>query len=207
MAAGIELDLDLVPQLLAWNSPRMPFGSKRKAVATAYDASVESFAAAVPRLRQTIGKHVSPACIETLVQDRWSSDEAALVANTWPTLHPIPLAGLFDIACGLRRKGGGDAAQIAAWTHALFEEGPVPGNLAMRELVKREAQGLPNQPGSGPTTRVVELYRDVAGSYELGLAALAAGLSSDLTRQLAQQGELNHSDLKALAVARGIDLQ
>jgi hypothetical protein len=170
------------------------------------ESAQSAFLVAVPRLADVVTGRVGWDGLERLIADGWTPAELAQVADSWPTLTGVGLASVLDMAGGLRRSGRCTAATAMAWTHALFDAPDGSGRAGMRELVRTQAAAAPTQPGSGPTTRVVAMYRAAVGEDELALAALAAGLTSEQAREQAATGNLNYADLKRRAQERGIDL-
>jgi hypothetical protein len=163
------------------------------------------FIDAVPRLSSTLTGRGSWVGLDPLIADGWTPAEVADLADSWPTLTGVGLAAIVEMAGGLRRSGQCTAALARAWTHALFAT-DTSGHAMMRDLVRAQAATAAAQPGSGPTPRVVAMYREAAGAEELALAALAAGLTAEQAGEQAGAGDLDYADLKRRAQERGINL-
>jgi hypothetical protein len=118
-----------------------------------------AFVDAVPRLADAVTGRPSWGGLDLLIADGWTPAEVASLADSWPTLTGIGLAGLLDMASGLRRSGHGTAATAAAWTHALLDDTDSSGHARMRDAVRIQATTAQTYPGSGPTSKVVAMYR------------------------------------------------
>lgn len=124
--------------------------------------------------------------------------------DSWPNVGTVGLSVVVSIATAIRGRVGGDVEHVLTWTHALATD-EAPGRLRPRELVVEQLQlARETVPTSLPD--LAERYSAAAGSSELGLAALAAGLTVAQTTTGATRGTLDADQLRRTAAARGIEL-
>jgi hypothetical protein len=139
-----------------------------------------------------------------MARDGWTPDEVAQLVDSWPNVTTVGLSVLVSLAAAVRRSVGGDIRHVVAWTHALATDESAD-RFRPRALVVEELHSAKH---AGPTSlpELAGRYSAAAGSSELGLAALAAGLSIAETNIRATNGSLDLGELRQLAAARGVDL-
>lgn len=168
------------------------------------DEQVSALVRAAPRLSTLHGRWVKFGGLADLVRDGWAPDDVARLVASWPDLGRLDLSLLIQLAVSVRRRVGGDIAHVIAWTRALATD-EAPGRFRPRELATTELQSA-RQATAASLPELAERYAVAAGSPNLGLAGLSAGLSVNETRDRNDRGTLDAAELRAVAASRGLYL-
>jgi hypothetical protein len=172
---------------------------------TAEDDPVTTQALIVPRDHRAYV--LGDSAVERLGRRGWTLDDLAALVGDWPTTGHIALTMLCDAASDAAFHGA-TPEQARAWLHVLYSTSPtvkggIVSSAALHSWVARAYRDVHPRPDVVNHWDVLDAYAEATDrDHDLALAAFAAGLAAEETKQVLASGEFGRATISGLAALR-----